>query len=76
MSQEIFAPVRCSRCGTEPSAPRSTKLLGPFSVPSGVPKSSVHRSKKGYKTISHIKVQPRTIPYSTSEKKKTVLQVV
>jgi len=44
-------------CGIKLSAPRSTKLLGPFAVPSGVPKSSVHRSKKGYKTISHIKVE-------------------
>jgi hypothetical protein len=34
---------------------RSTKLMGQFAVPSGVPKSSVHGSKKGYKTISHIK---------------------
>ena len=36
---------------------RSTKLMGPFAVPSGVPKSSVHGSKKGYKTIFHIKLE-------------------
>jgi len=40
--RKYFRRFAVPRCSTKPSAPRSTKLMGPFALPSGVPKSSVH----------------------------------